>query len=363
MRTVGLPTGGGGAQWSWRDGDGTGGERVGGVVDRRTGALVTPSTTFHGFSTTKPITALAVLQLAAQGRIDLEAPLRDALPELPYANGATIAEVLTHQAGLPNPIPVAWAHRAEDHAAFDEDKFIADVLASHPRAGPAGVRVSYSNVGYLLLGRLIARVRGVPYATAIREHVLQVVLASHACGSSEDKPYLDFDLPAVGHAVAYTALISAFGWWVPLLPDPQRLRTREGLYIRYAPFHLHGAAYGGIKGNAAGFMAWLTAAARRDERLLPRAWWERMFAPTRLRDGRPTGLALGWFTGRLGDDRWVHHPGGGPGYYAETRIYPDREAASVLLTSTTAAVDRRLLDRLDSTWLTVNRGRRGPDSP
>jgi CubicO group peptidase (beta-lactamase class C family) len=96
---------------------------------------VTPRTTFHCFSTTKPVTALAVLQLVMEGRVFLDEPLATYLPELPYRNGATVRQVLSHQAGFPNPLPLSWVHADADHASFDASGFLERVLReiSHVR--------------------------------------------------------------------------------------------------------------------------------------------------------------------------------------------------------------------------------------
>jgi len=135
------------------------------------------------------------------------------------------------------------------------------------------------------------------------------------------------------------------------LPDTSRLRVPEGRWVRYRPFHLDGAAYGGLKGNQAGWMPLLAAIASRDPRLLPAPLYETFFAPQPLAGGGPSGHALSWFTARLGAHHPLCHAGGGPGYGAEIRIYPALGATSVLLTNTTMVSDQRLLDRLDTHWL------------
>jgi hypothetical protein len=71
--------------------------------------------------------------------------------------------------------------------------------------------------------------------------------------------------------------------------------------------------------------------------------------PQSLASGRPTGHALSWFVGRLGD--YLCHAGGGPGYGAEIRVYAGLGAASALLTKTTVVSDSRRLDVLDEGWL------------
>jgi hypothetical protein len=62
-------------------------------------------------------------------------------------------------------------------------------------------------------------------------------------------------------------------------------------------------------------------------------------------------MALGWFTGKLGGHAYLHHAGGGGGFYCEARIYPDAGLASLLLTNKTGFSDARLLDRFDRIYL------------
>ena len=95
----------------------------------------------------------------------------------------------------------------------------------------------------------------------------------------------------------------------------------------------------------------LTAIAQCDERLLPRAWYSRYFAEQPLASGRPSGHAMSWFVGGCGRHDFRTHAGGGPGYGAEIRVYPELGAASALLCNTTFVNDRRMLDTLDAIWL------------
>lgn len=317
-----------------------------GLAHREPPMEVTPRTTFHCFSTTKPVTALAVLQLVAEGRIDLDTPVTAYLPDIPYRNGATVRQILSHQAGLPNPLPLAWVH-ADDDAGFDELLFLDSVFRSHSRCAMPGRRSRYSNIGFLLLGRLIEVVAGRPYAELVRERILDRV----GCADARTGAYLGFDIPQDGHATGYTRRWSGPGLFIGLLPDPERLRSSRGGWIQYRPFHLNGAAYGGLKGNILGWGPLLTALAARDRRLLPGELYDAFFAPQVLTSGVSTGHALSWFLGRIAGYEYLCHAGGGPGYGAEIRIYPTLPAASALLTNTTMVSDLRLLDRLDTRWL------------
>ena len=336
-----------GAQYWFRRSDGEATLRCLGLASRRPPTPVVPRTTFHSFSTTKPITALVVLQLVDEGKLELDVPIAQYLPEIPYRNGATVRQVLSHQAGLPNPLPLDWVHRAADHADFDHDAFLANVLRDHPKHGRAGERARYSNIGFLLLGRLIATLSGTRYVERVRAKILDVVRER-----DDADAWLDFRAPdGDRHAVGYTRIMSPIGMMVSLMPDRLKLRTREGGWLRYAPFYLDGAAYGGLVGNARGWAPLLLAIASRDERLLSSAAYRDYFASQPLASGEPSGHAMSWFTGRLGAHDFRCHAGGGPGYGAEIRVYPEIGAASAVLSNTTIVTDTRMLDRIDACWL------------
>ena len=76
-----------------------------------------------------------------------------------------------------------------------------------------------------------------------------------------------------------------------------------------------------------------------------------MFQDQPLNNDQPSGHSLGWFTGNLNGNKFVHHPGGGGGFYLEMRIYPEKGIATYLLTNKSGFSDQRLLDQLDSHYL------------
>jgi CubicO group peptidase (beta-lactamase class C family) len=194
---------------------------------------------------------------------------------------------------------------------------------------------------------LVEVVTGERFETVVRKRVLDVVSAP----SDREEASLGFEIPHGRHATGYTRRWSGLGLFISLLPDAAKLRSTEGGWIRYRPFHLNGAAYGGLKGNVLGWAPLLTAITTRSPALLPAASWNVFFQAQALGSGAPSGHALAWFTGAVDGHSYLCHAGGGPGYYAEIRVYPGLGAASALLVNTTFVDDRRLLDRLDRPWL------------
>jgi D-alanyl-D-alanine carboxypeptidase len=83
--------------------------------------LVQPHTRIMAYSTTKIVTAIAILQLIERGQMQLDAPLTTYLQDHPYGDHVTIRMLLNHTSGIPSPIPSDWFVTEEDEATLDRD--------------------------------------------------------------------------------------------------------------------------------------------------------------------------------------------------------------------------------------------------
>jgi CubicO group peptidase (beta-lactamase class C family) len=312
----------------------------GGVADVASRVPVGPHTTFNGFSVTKIVTAVAVLQLVESGEMAMDASAADYLPAFPYSDTITVRNLLTHTAGIPNPLPLRWTHLASEHASFDRNAFFSRVYAKHRSSANANAQVVYSNLGYQLLGEMIETVTGVTYEDYVREHILAPIgIAPRQLGFAPD--------PAVHAAGYHQCLRVSYPVMRLLLYRKAVFAGREEGWHRFRPYHMNGAAYGGLAGSADGFARFLQVLLDPDNGILSRGSKERLFAEHKLDGGRPSGMAQGWFTGTLNGHRYLHHAGGGGGYYAELRLYPALRRGSVLLFNRTGLANARFLDRVD----------------
>ncbi|SMF67265.1 CubicO group peptidase, beta-lactamase class C family [Azospirillum oryzae] len=125
------------------------------------------------YSLTKTILAAAVLRLAARGVVDLDGPAERWLPELAgRPDPVSVAQILTHRAGLPD-----YGGRTDYHAAvaagaesWSGDEFLARCGVARGDGPPVG-SFAYSNIGYLLIGRLLERAGGAPLAEMLAREV------------------------------------------------------------------------------------------------------------------------------------------------------------------------------------------------
>jgi CubicO group peptidase (beta-lactamase class C family) len=307
-----------------------------GVADIAGGSRADPDTVYLWFSMTKIVTATATLQLAEEGSLSLDDPVGRYLPEFPKPRSGwppvEIRHLLSHGAGLANPIPVGWVHPAGEPGR-DPHEFAVELLRKHDRLRfPAGSKASYSNLGYIALGEVIAAASGRPYRDFVRARILEP-LSMTATG---------FDLSrAVGSRVA-----TGYGpRFQPMTPLLRLLLPRgivgpaEGRFVAFNRFEVDGAPYGGLVGSvrdAARFMAvHLNDGEYDGVRILRPESVARMQSVHA--SGRKLDVGLGWFrrgTDRADDDLW-EHLGGGGGFWSMMRIHPGRRVGALTMGNAT----------------------------
>ena len=118
-------------------------------------------------SITKSITAVAVMRLRDEGLLDLDDAVDKHVPGTPYGQ-RTIGQLLAHGAGLAAESPTDWWERTPGEPWQDFSGRLSGSDVKHP----AGRRFHYSNLGYAVLGEVIARCRGRSWEEVIRDEVL-----------------------------------------------------------------------------------------------------------------------------------------------------------------------------------------------
>ncbi|MGI5132040.1 serine hydrolase domain-containing protein [Pseudonocardia sp. CA-107938] len=142
-----------------------------GVLNLRTGAPVTTESLFQVGSITKLWTATLILQLVEDGLLDLDAPVASVLPGFRVADAAasaaiTTRQLLTHTSGVLGDAFVPTS-RGDDAVA----RYVDEVVPGLPQDVPPGAGLSYSNSGYVILGRIAEVLRGRPFHELLAERI------------------------------------------------------------------------------------------------------------------------------------------------------------------------------------------------
>ncbi|MFI1659524.1 serine hydrolase domain-containing protein [Streptomyces sp. NPDC020472] len=159
----------GGTEGSWQGGAG--------VHDLETNAPADPAARFRAGSVTKVFTAATVLQLAAEGRIDLDRTARSYLPDLIPGRYATVTvrQLLDHTHGIPaadmpgETVEEWYANRFVVHTPEE----LVRSATARPREFRPGTRQHYLNIGYTIAGLIVERVTGDSYEHQVERRILR----------------------------------------------------------------------------------------------------------------------------------------------------------------------------------------------
>ncbi len=150
-----------------------------GVADVVTGAPMAPDSRFRIGSMTKMFVATVVLQLVAEHKVELDAPIERYLPGVVRGNGndgreITVRELLQHTSGLPDYVQYLDLQNviADPLAHYSPQDFLNIALA-HPSLFTPGTGWSYSNTNYVLAGLLIEAVTGHSYGEEINRRIIE----------------------------------------------------------------------------------------------------------------------------------------------------------------------------------------------
>ena len=315
-----------------------------GVADATTGASITNETVMHWWSMTKMATAAATLKLSEDGRIGLDDPVANYLPffavEGPEgARPITVRNLLNHSSGLPDIMPdmIGWVHYGD--APMNQTGLLREHLPkfSTLRFAP-GTDRAYTNLGYLVLGAVIEAVTGERY----EDHIARTVLKPLGMNSTAFTYARDIGSRA---AAGSHPIVHIFTPFLPFFLDMQYLvKARIGTRLWFNPVYIDATPPTGLIGTAADAARLIVALSDGGQLLSAQS-----VALMRSVDGR---APLGWAEFAGGERPWVQHRGGGPGFAAIMRLYPEEGLGIVMVANGTNLESDSLVTRIaELDWL------------
>jgi CubicO group peptidase (beta-lactamase class C family) len=277
-----------------------------GMADLENSAPATSSTLFRLGSISKPITAVAILQLTERGKLDLDAPVQKYCPAFPKKEWPiTTRELLGHLGGIRH-----YNSDGKDDIPRDSARHFASmeeslqVFAGDPLVAKPGTKFNYSTYGYTLLGCVLEGTAAEKYADFVKKNVFQP--------AGMEQTQVDDSSAVIAHRTR---------WYHK--DDAGVVRNAGVLDSSYK-------IPGGGLISSADDMARFEVAILADK-LLHRATCELMWTSQKTEDGKPTGYGMGWGLVEKFGIRILAHTGGQQGTSTAFAVAPERRAGVVVL--------------------------------
>lgn len=182
-------------------------------------------------SITKQFTAMLIMQLVVEGKLDLQATVSNYLPEYSKINGDKISihQLLTHTSGIPNYTSFPTFLKEMSRNPYTTDEMLK-LFADLPLSFTPGEKFSYSNSGYIVLGALIEKVTGKTYEQVLQEKIFgplkminsgydhhSAILKNRATGYEinggkiENSAFIDMSVPYAAGSL-YSTVEDLFVW-------------------------------------------------------------------------------------------------------------------------------------------------------
>jgi serine beta-lactamase-like protein LACTB len=273
-----------------------------GLADLEQHVPAMPATVYRIASISKTITAVAVMQLAEQAKLDLDEPIQrycPTFPEKPWP--ITARQLLAHLGGIRGYLSLDELYNTHHYTNLVEALalFKDDPLQFEP-----GTQFSYTTYGYTILGCAIEGASGMAYVDYVRDHIIEAAAMSH---TRPDDVYA-------------------------IIPNrAQSYRKAPNGEIQNAPltdtsYKIPGGGWCSTAEDLARF-----AVAVQTDGLVGKDTLEQMFTRQKTRDGHDIPFGLGWAIGERNGHREVWHTGGLQGVSTILYMRPEQGFAAVLL--------------------------------
>lgn len=273
---------------------------------------VTPDTLFQIGSITKTYTALVIMQLVEQGKIALDAPVRQYLPDFSVKDEAvssmvTVQHLITHTAGWVGDVFTDTGDNDDAVAKYVEQ------MAELEQLAPPDTAISYNNSAFLVAGRIVEVVTEMTVEDAIRTFVFEPLALEHSYFFPKQIMTQRF---AVGHRFVEEAEMQALRDW----QIPRSANSIGGIIcdihdlLKYGEFHLGNGTIGDTKVISSDTLA-------------------KMHTVQFKLNEQGGGFGLGWGVGTWGGKKIIGHSGGTNGQVSDLRIIPDHDFVFAMVTN------------------------------
>jgi CubicO group peptidase (beta-lactamase class C family) len=339
-----------------------------GMADGPRNIAATVDTVYHTFSMVKPMTAAAIFQLQEQGLLDIDDPVRDYLPffEVEYPSESseiiTIRHLMTHSSGLRNNMPelLQWIHFDGDPEWNQTELIRQNLPGFTPLSYEPGSQAIYTNVGYMVLAAVVEAVSGETFQQYMMDHIFEPVGMSdthwtyseattdrEAAGSN---PTIDLQMQILPLFLTKEQMqslvrerVGGITWFNRVYTDPKGPTGPISTVADVSRFVMAILNEGELDGQRI-LSAESVAMMVHESHVLPGKSPE----AANYKDYDQMYHGLGWYVVKDAEIDFIAHGGGGPGFSADMRLYPDRELGMVLIGNGSHVPKRKINDLIAS---------------
>ena len=264
----------------------------------------TPALPYQIASNSKQFTAMALLLLEDDGKLDLDDKVSKYLPGISGGDRIALRQLLSHTSGLQDYWPQDYSFPAM--ATPTTPQHIIDIWAKKPLDYAPGTQWQYSNTGYVVAGQIVEKVAGEPLFSFLQKRIFKPLGMTSV---------IDMD-KAIGPKFPQGYGRAALG--------PVRVETPA------APGWLYAA--GELSMTPTDLAKWNIA--RINRAVLPADDWEEQEQSVKLTDGSDTSYGLGVNSRISRGRRVISHGGESAGFLSTNSVYPVQKAAIVVMTNT-----------------------------
>ncbi len=282
-----------------------------GYANLEEGIPVDPEQTgFRIGSVGKLLTWTAVMQLAEQGKLDLDADINTYLDfRIPdtYPQPITLKHLMTHTAGFEDTFYENLVLKPEDSAP------VREWLISHmpARVRPPGDCAAYSNYGTSMAGYIVAQVSGQTYNQYIQEHILDVLGMAHTSVQGSQMPPEQIAAASLGYTYENGAFEVFPKYWAQLAVVPEgAMQSTATDMARFMIAHLQNGRY--------------SDADITEARILTEATAQQMHSTLYTHDPRLLGTTYGFFEFDDNGQRTIGHDGEAMPFNTQLLLLPDQ---------------------------------------
>jgi D-alanyl-D-alanine carboxypeptidase len=273
-----------------------------GLANVEQAVALRPEDVFRIGSITKSFTAMAIMLLEEDGKLSVKDPITRFLPDFPSLDKPiTLEHLLTHTSGL-----AVYTEMPElrQMAATATRADIINLIKNAPMASVPGQLFNYNNSGYYLLGAVVEKASGMPYADFLAKRIFSPLGMKDTAYEGQER--------GAKRIAGYRAQAGRYS------PAPEMNTS-----IAFAA--------GALVSSADDLQRWQQAILT--EKLLKPATWRRIFTPVLLNSGQATEYGYGWTIRKLRGQTMREHGGVISGFQAMSLLLPNEQLTLVFLTN------------------------------